>query len=315
MKSNRPWFSLVLLCFLALPLAAQVNDTYVIPVVGDASGAAGTRWATEFHVFNPQAYTLTVTAVFLPTGGAVGEEVSFDVGSNQTAFAENVVRDVFERTGVTGSLLVATFPEENPGVPDSILARSFLVNTKTFNNASSGTFGQSVPGVWAGLQDVDSDGITAIANGVRDFGILGQTGYRTNIGAVNLGRFSVIMRVSVYDAEGDVVADRLPFTVPPLGHIQDRLPANVDHGSVEFWIEDPQLDAVVFPYASVVDNRSGDGSYINPVLLASPGIIFPKIAATTEVGTKINTDIARRVRATAISLGKIAPQSSGKISR
>src|SRR5688500_10402203 len=104
MKSNRPWFSLVLLCFLALPLAAQVNDTYVIPVVGDAPGAAGTRWATELHVFNPQAYTLTVTAVFLPTGGAVGDEVSFNVASNQTAYAENVVADVFERTGVTGSL-------------------------------------------------------------------------------------------------------------------------------------------------------------------------------------------------------------------
>lgn len=301
MKRNRPGFSLtVLLSFLALPLLGQVNDTYVIPVVGDTAGANNTRWATELHVFNPQAYQLTVTAVFLPTGGAAGERVDFDVASNSTAYSENVLADVFRRSG-TGSLLLATFPEENPGVPDDIVSLSFLVNSKTFNNANSGTFGQTIPGVWAGLQN---DGITAIANGVRNFGVFSATGYRTNIGAVNLGDFSATLRVSVYDDEGRTLLSGAPFTLPPMGHIQDRLPVEVDHGSVEFWVEGS--DPVVFAYASVVDNRSGDGAYINPVLLATPAVVFPKTASLTDLGFKINTEVARRIAAKATHLGKVS---------
>ena len=45
---------LTLLSLAALPLAAQVNDTYVIPVSANASGAFGTSWLTQFSVFNPQ---------------------------------------------------------------------------------------------------------------------------------------------------------------------------------------------------------------------------------------------------------------------
>ena len=301
MKRNRLGFPLTLLfSVFALPLLGQVNDTYVVPVVGDTPGGAGTRWATELHVFNPQAHKLTVTAVFLPTGGGAGSSVDFDVAANSTAFSENVVSEVFRTTG-TGSLLLATFPENNPGVPNDIVSLSFLVNTKTFNNAGSGTYGQSIPGVWAGLQN---DGITAIANGVRNFGVVSLTGYRTNIGAVNLGDFSATLRVSVYDDEGRTLLNGAPFTLPPQGHIQDRLPVEVDHGSVEFWVEGS--DPVVFAYASVVDNRSGDGAYINPILLATTSVVYPKTASLTDLGFKINTEIARRVAAKATHLGKVS---------
>ncbi|MEO8215998.1 MAG: hypothetical protein ABI718_02840 [Acidobacteriota bacterium] len=62
---------------------------------------------------------------------------------------------------------------------DEVLSRSFLVNTKTFNNANTATFGQFVPAVWNALLDFDCDGVTSIAHGIRNGG---SSHFRTNVG-------------------------------------------------------------------------------------------------------------------------------------
>jgi hypothetical protein len=285
----------------ALPLAAQVNDTYVIPAAANVAGAFGTRWMTQLSIFNPQlAHTLRVSLVFLPTGGGQGSEILIDVAPNGEYVTDNILNDKFNVVG-TGALLIATFPEDNPTVPDTVIDRSFLITTNTFNNSSSGTFGQTIPGVWAGLQDYDTDGISAIAHGIRN---LSAAGWRTNIGAVNLGRRSVVMSVTVYDSHGNTLLNAAPYTVPPLGHVQDVLPVQVDRGSIEFWINDPTKEAVVFPYTSTIDQLSGDPTYQYPTLLATPHTLFGKKGMTTMVATqnpgrRIDNAAARAIRATA----------------
>jgi hypothetical protein len=315
MKFRRPGFFLSVFVFLlALPLSAQVNDTYVLPIVGNTTGAGNTRWITEFHLFNPQVHDLTVTLIFLPTHGAQAEQVEFDVDSNATAFSENILLDVFDAEG-TGSLLVTVLPEENRHVPNEVLSRAILVNSRSYHRASIGTYGQHAPGVWTGLQDFNTDGVTAIASGIRNLGTVGATGYRTNIGAVNLGRYSATMYVNVYDDAGRTLRSQLPLELPPQGHIQDRLPTTVDHGSVEFFVDDPFRDAVVFAYASVVDNRTNDAVYIEPVLLASPGFLYGKKAAPAEVGKKIDSSMARRIAETAIHRGTLKRTEGGRLTR
>ncbi len=197
MKSSR-LLTFAFLVLAAQSLAAQVNDTYIIPVAGNVPGAFGTQWMTQFSVFNPQtAYALEVSVTFLPTGGGQGKEVLINVPANSVWFSDDALRDLFGLGG-TGALLLATFPEDNPGVPNDVLSRAFLVTTNTFNNAKTGTYGQTIPGVWTGLQDFNTDGISAIAHGIRN---LSSQGWRTNVGAVNLGRQSVTMRVTVFVAE------------------------------------------------------------------------------------------------------------------
>lgn len=319
MKSVRIAVALLFVALFSVPLAAQINDTYVIPVVGNASGANGTRWSTEFHLFNPQLqHPLKVSLVFLPTDIRIeSKEVLVTVDPNMTGYAENIVGGFFEMSG-TGALLVATFPEDNPGVPDRVLDRSFIVNTKTFNNASSGTFGQGVEGTWVGLLDTETDGITAVASGIRNFGT-GTQGFRTNIGAVNLGRGNARIRVNVYDDTGRTVAQNLPFDIFGYGHFQDRLPATVDHGSVEFFVEDPLAGtddyALIFPYASVVDNRSGDAVYIRPVLLASSSILYTQKALTQTLGKKITSDDVRHIRQRATRVAEVEFTAAGTVVR
>ncbi len=298
-------------CFASVSAFAQITDTYVVTAAANAPGSNNTRWLTQLSVFNPHLdYTLNVSVTLLRTGGAPGVEKIIELPPNATFITDDAMHDVFNSTG-TGSMLLATFPEDNPGVEDSIIARSFLVTSNTYNNAANGTFGQTIPGVWTGLLDYDSDNISSIAHGIDNSDRLG---FRTNVGAVNLGRCGITIYVSVYNADGDTLVQDVPFGVPPLAHWQERLPVSVEGGSVEFLVDDPctaddDRYAVVFPYTSTIDNLSGDPRYQTPSLLASPSVIFGKkgsVAANadpTKVGKKIDVAYARNVRANAQRLG------------
>ncbi len=300
--------STLLLSFLslvALPLAAQVNDTYVIPVSANAPGAFGTRWQTQLSVFNPQTdRDLKVTVVFLPTGGLQGDTVTFTVPRNAVAYSDNVLDDL-QFKYASGALLVYTDDRDNPNT--DVLSRSFLVTSNTFNNAPSGTYGQTIPGVWTGLQDFATDGISGAVHGIRN---ISSQGWRTNVGAVNLGRCNATLLVSVYDVDGHTILSKASFPLPPLGHVQSALPVTVDRGSVEFFVSDPcasnaDNSAVVFAYTSTIDQLSGDPSYQSPVLLADPKIIFAKKAgASADLGKKIDSARAKAIRDSAIDLGE-----------
>lgn len=300
---------------MALPAAAQLNDTYVIPAAAYAAGANRTSWKTQLSIYNPHLdRDLRVSVTWIPTGSRQGIEKFVDVKRNSTATSDNILLDLFGLSSESGSLLLATFAEDNPGVPDNVLARAFHVTSNTYNDDPSGTYGQTIPGNFVGLFDVDTDGISAISHGVRNDNR--ADGWRTNFGALNLGRCNVTLRVSVFDANGRTILDRAAVQLPPLGHLQQRLPVNVDRGSVEFYVEDPcvnddDLYAVVFPYTSTIDALSGDPVYQSPVLLAAAGDLVSsskKVAANavvdpTQVGRKIDSKFARKVRAQAENRG------------
>jgi len=301
-----------ILCLAALPSFAQLSDTYVITASANVPGANDTRWLTQLSIFNPHLdYPLYVSMTLLPTGGSTGPEKLIKVPANSTFITDNVMRDVFERNG-SGALLVATFADDNPGVENRTIARSFLVNSNTYNDApGDGTYGQTIPGVWTGLLDIDTDEITAISHGIDNSSRLA---FRTNVGAVNLGRCSVTVFVDAYDADGRKVLNAAPLYVPPYAHMQDRLPVTLEGGAVEFSVQDPCANddddyAVVLPYTSTIDDLSGDPRYQTPALLASPGLIFGKKAQSnadpTQLGKKIDSAYAKRVRANANRLGTV----------
>jgi hypothetical protein len=294
-----------LISVASFPAMAQLNDTYVIAAAGNQRGAFGAHWMTRFSLFNPHLDdTLVVSVTFLYTGGAPGPEKLIELPPNSMAYSDNLLEDLYGIEG-SGSLLVATFPEDNPGIPDDVLSRSFLVTSDTYNNTATGTYGQTIPGVWAGLFDYDTDGISSVSPIVRNKGI-----WRTNVGAVNLGACSVNLFVNVYDGDGNTVLSQAPLPIPPYGHNQAPLPVEIEVGSVEFFVDDPcannaQDYAVVFPYTSTIDRRTGDPTYATPTLLANPDILFAKGQKIDpqSIGKKIDVSYARGVRAHAQRIG------------
>ena len=305
MKNIKLLLLAALISVASFPAMAQLNDTYVIAAAGNQRGAFGAHWMTRFSLFNPHLdHELAVSVTFLYTGGAPGPEALVVLPPNSMAYADNLLDELFDIEG-SGSLLVATFPEDNPGVPDDVLSRSFLVTSDTYNNTTNGTYGQTIPGVWAGLLDYDSDGISSVSPIVRNTGI-----WRTNVGAVNLGACSVNLLVNVYDGDGNTVLSQAPLPIPPYGHNQAPLPVAIDVGSVEFFVDDPcannaQDFAVVFPYTSTIDRRTGDPTYATPTLLANPDILFAKGQQIDpqSLGKKIDVNYARGVRNQAQRIG------------
>src|SRR5947207_15045687 len=95
MKSVR--FAVVFVLLSAVSAFAQINDTYVIPVAGNTPGAFGTRWATQFSVFNPQSYELKVSVTYVPTLGGKGFEALIRVPANAVAFSNNILDRSEER--------------------------------------------------------------------------------------------------------------------------------------------------------------------------------------------------------------------------
>ncbi|HSP13327.1 MAG TPA: hypothetical protein VLV78_01095 [Thermoanaerobaculia bacterium] len=317
MKSSKAVL-LALLCLTAVPLFAQVNDTYVIPAAINSPGAFGTRWMTQFSVFNPQLdRDLKITVVFVPNLGRQGTTGTFTVPANSVAYSDNILDDLFGIQNDLGALLVATFTDDNPGT--DVLSRSFLVTSNTYNNSRNGTYGQTVPGVWTGLQDFATDGISGVVHGIRN---ISREGWRTNFGAVNLGRCNATLRVSIYDVDGKTLMSKAPYELPPLGHVQDPLPISVDRGSIEFWVDDPCASnpdnaAVVFAYTSTVDQLSGDPAYQTPVLLADPKIIFSKaqtgVSVPQVIGKKLENERARQIRDAALMIvpGRLIRDAGG----
>ena len=295
---------LACLFLLALPVAAQINDTYIIPAAANSQGLFGTRWMTQLSIFNPQLdHALKVSVTYLPTDGGKGLEALVTVPANSVAFADNSLLEVFGLTNGSGALVVATFPEDNPGVPDDVVSRAFLVTTNTFNNSSNGTYGSTVPGIWSGLQDYSADGISAVAHGVRN---IAKFGWRTNFGAVNLGSSAVTLRINVYDAKGNTILKNQQYTVLGQAHMQRGLPIEVDHGSVEFFVDDPTKKSVVFAYTSSIDQFSGDPTYQSASLLATGKALFgKKLVDLAALGTKISNEQARIARQSATSIGEV----------
>lgn len=305
MKNLKLLLLAALIFVASFPAMAQLNDTYVIAAAGNQRGAFGAHWMTRFSIFNPHLDdTLVVSVSFLYTGGAPGPEKLIQLPPNAMAYSDNILEDLYGIEG-SGSLLVATFPEDNPDLADDILSRSFLVTSDTYNNTSNGTYGQTIPGVWTGLLDYDSDSISSVSPIVRNAG-----NWRTNVGAVNLGACGVNLLVNVYDGDGNTVLSQAPLLIPPYGHNQAPLPVSIAVGSVEFFVEDPcandaQRYAVVFPYTSVIDRRTGDPTYATPTLLAEPGILFAKGQKIDphSIGKKIDVNYARGVRNQAQRIG------------
>jgi hypothetical protein len=297
--------SFLLLLAAALPLAAQVNDTYVIPVVAETSGGFGTQWMTQLSIFNPQLdYPLKVSVSYLPTGGGNGLEALITVPANGVAFTDNALREIFNINSGSGAFVIATFPEDNPSVPNDTLSRAFLVNTNTFNKQSDGgTMGQTIPGTWAGLQDYATDGISAVAHGLRQ---LAAFGWRTNFGAANLGSTAVNLRIRIYDRDGNTLVKDRVYSIPGQGHMQFPLPVEVNQGTLEFFVDDATKKAVVFPYTSTLDRYTNDPMYQTPILLASAKVLFGKRAIEpTAIGKKITLEEARAVRAAMLPIGEV----------
>lgn len=251
--------------FLGLMLAGAVTAgareltwVYVIPAVANTLGEKGTDWKTDVTLYNPHDYSLPILIQFLPSNrnnaGGV-PSVTVTLAPQETLNLWNVLGpDGFDARGKTGALLI--YPDVDSSECDNS-ACDFAAFSRTYTfdpDGGSGEFGQAIPGFPAAL-GLDWTVLAYLPQ------VFNTPNFRTNVGVASWTGTAVTVRVDVQDENGTVI-DRSDHYVPAYGHVQWRLGEDVEGGTVVAYLYDGANDAIVYPYASVVNNATGDPAYV-----------------------------------------------------
>lgn len=254
----------------------QPATAWTVPGAAHATGLAGTVWRTDLDLANPGAAAVRAEVAWLPDADGLPATVTVDVAPGATVRVPDVVEALFSRRG-PGGIGVAADGE-------------LVVSTRTFNDASGGTYGQGIPGL--------RDGDTVPPGGVARFvGVAETDRTRTNLGLVNPGPTAVRARVDLEDRRGDRLL-RFDVDLPPRGWRQlDQVFAAERVAPVEIGrilVRNMSADRPLATYASVIDQATGDPSYLGPARIARTGDVLWIAAATHTdglAGTTWRTDL------------------------
>ncbi|MDX1582919.1 MAG: M36 family metallopeptidase, partial [Thermoanaerobaculia bacterium] len=236
------------------------EDSIFLPVIAHTPGAEGTFFVSDLAVSNPSD-AHEVTLVHTPSGADGTEQfaaIRVVLPSNGTVVLRDLVRFLFGASG-SGSLEIR---DAAPGV---------RVSSRTFNQATEGTFGQTIPAVHRS----EISGDRFVLSQIRR-----STSFRTNFGFSNLSDETSSATISVRDGSGQI-AGSLTLELEPFSHHQVPLGTFVTAPEVEpAWGEVIVDSGRIASYASVVDNRTGDSAFVpgEPVRTRRAEVVIPVAA-------------------------------------
>jgi len=240
----------------ALPAGAQLSADWMIPAAAHNPGARGTFWVTDLSLHNPHEYDLPVVVQALPSETENDAVPTLDLvlAPWQTVNLWDVLGpDVLDLEG-TAAILAYADPAWDC---DPIESCHFLVTSRTYTPGAGGAgeFGLTVAG--AGVERATDWETFAYAAGILNDGRY----FRCNVGVASWTAEWTTVRLDTQDAGGNILESEL-FDVPPFGHVQRRLAASVEGGSLVFYLQSGPDNALIFPYATVINQATGDPSYV-----------------------------------------------------
>ncbi|MCU0290561.1 MAG: PKD domain-containing protein [Thermoanaerobaculaceae bacterium] len=277
---------------------------FMIPDAAHTAGALGTNWVSDVVLHNPGSKAVTATLYFLDKDvdntGALGWKVS--VPAWQSLKLPDVVEDTFARSSSSGAILIGADGE-------------LVVTSRTYNDATTGTYGQYIEGYSTGR---------AIRTGetARLIQLSRNADYRTNIGFASVLGVNLDVKLDLYRANGSLLGGRT-VTLRPYGYTQlnDVLAAYGSALDDAFAVvQSAQAGAAYLAYASVIDNRTGDPVQVIPVgrgLQASPAVPgtaqsepLPGVVREDDDGTEAGEDT---MAATAVKLQAAGANNLGQL--
>jgi hypothetical protein len=231
-----------------LPLAAGAT-TLVIPASGTGPGSNDSHWQTELTLHNTSISTVTATLTFHDNFGAAGT-TTVDVAPRATISIADIVANRFGRATATGAIEV-TF--------DSAFAQKLTVSSRTFNKSPNGEFGQDIPAV--DLASAPDTGSILVIGGPSS-----ATFAHLNFGVYAINAATV--QWELIRADGTVAATK---EVPYLSGEQIQYGNGVSTLFANTPADNDTVHAIVtsgraLAYGSIVNNASGDPTYVPGVL-------------------------------------------------
>jgi hypothetical protein len=212
-----------------------------IPAVAHTNGVGDSIWRSDVGLLNRSSQTNSIRLRYYD-----GWEV-LDRKLELAPWESRVIPDAVDWFDRSGSGPLQVFSSE-----------ALTTTSRTFNQSSEGTFGQSLDGVTAtgGLESGES----AVLMQLRE-----DDTVRTNIGIHNQWRGFARVEVSLYDDAGSLVNAHSRL-IPPLHTVQLNRPflkfggrSDIDSGYAVINVRSGQD---IYVYGSVIDNATGDPTAI-----------------------------------------------------
>jgi hypothetical protein len=220
----------------------------VVPAASHAPGAFGSLWRTDLAAVNAGATTASVTQTFVPVQG-----------ESVTRTSEIPPGGTREWSDVLASLFGVDAAAAASGVVRVASDRALHVSSRTFSEAVDGTFGGYLPAVTA------VEGLVAGTTGILPQ--LTRTAlFRTNVGVTNLGDTAASVTIRLRGTNSENLGEPVFRTVPPRGleQVVDVFGVAGAGDRELAWatVEVTTQGALVWAYASVIDNRTGDPTIV-----------------------------------------------------
>ncbi len=219
----------------------QVTAESRIPVAARTDGLRSTRWKTDLWLANPGADVAPVVLNWIPGEGGALRTATVDVPPRGTVLVNDALASLFDLTEGAGQI----------SVEGAVIATS-----RTWTPGSSGTLGQFIPARGPNEATIGDQVITAIGAEVSNH-------YRTNIGLSETTGQPVTVRVRVLNSANEIVSSRV-VSVKPNRFVQlglEQLGAGL-LGNGRVTAQVIEGTGRIFGYISIIDNQSGDPTWI-----------------------------------------------------
>jgi len=230
--------------------ADPTGGDLVVPAAAHVAGFGGVLWRTDVDLVSagdgPARYRLEL----LP---ASGEPVASGERTLAAGHAERLA-----------DLLASVFGTQGAGAIRVVVLEGDLVaSSRTYAVGAVGSFGQAVPAQAVEDGQPEALRLTGLSGSVSD-----DTGFRTDIGAVNLSDQPVSLDIELHAEDGTLIGHRqLDLGAGNWGQL-DRvfqgLAATPVEGGYAVITSGGDLGQVL-AYASVIDNRTGDPVFLPAV--------------------------------------------------
>jgi hypothetical protein len=229
---------------------AESATRYVIPGVADINNGAAS-WRSDIRLFNPATSAVTATLTYFPQPGAAPASGTkqITIPAGQVMPIDNALQQLFALTNSGGSLLVTT-PTTS----------KLTVTARTYNQTSSGTYGQFIPAV-----------TPAASVGLSDNHVLqllqleASDKLRTNVGLVETNGSPVTVEITAIPPDSKV-APKTQVTLAANQFIQfNDLLKSFGLGTVynaRVTVKVLSGSGRVTAYASVIDAATQDPTYV-----------------------------------------------------
>ncbi len=254
--------------------SAPPSDALIIPAVIHASGGYNSKWVSDVRVLNASAQATQVQVTFTPTlvdGTATGYKSTLSIGAGETTALDAILKEWFGLASlgelVSGSLEIRPLTTTSSNPLGGKKTLPVIGSSRTYNDLSTGTFGQFMPAFPFGdfVGGPSSAGASATKLSIQQ--IAQSSVYRTNLGIVEGSGEAAAVTIAVFDRTGTKLTTLAKSLVPgqhmQLNSVLQGL--SVDDGRFE--VEVTSGNGKVYAYASLVDNRTNDPMLIRAVNL------------------------------------------------